>query len=406
MSESDEKTDGICILSFDSGGPGTYSQLLILKEYMARLSSDLQIAADDVYPADYFDLMGGVGFGGLVAFMLGHLRMNVNQAIDTLFTVTAHLSFDDSNDGIDRENNSTILKEFLESMLQKRGISPETKMSDIDVSSKQSKVAICAATSINVTHSHVFRTYPSRGTSLNPTIIEGLCATMAIHSHFLPVKIGPRRTQQSFIGGALGANNPTRLLLEEAIKVFGKNRRVSQIISLGCGLPRALSINSSENMSIDRILKDITTDCEIVANELATRFSSIDAYLRLNVIKGMDSVEMKEWEQLGRVESHTATYLAMGGVSDFIDNSLRRMQARVGSVTLSQLGQPSNIRMMAKKAPSVSPYFVLREKPWRIMVDHLVISPSSKQKVFPITGMGGCGKTQLVSYFLQEHSNL
>ncbi|KIM19426.1 hypothetical protein M408DRAFT_31234 [Serendipita vermifera MAFF 305830] len=56
--------DGICILSFDNGGPGTYSQLLILKEQMSRLASDSKVDEDDVYPADYFDLMGGVGFGG------------------------------------------------------------------------------------------------------------------------------------------------------------------------------------------------------------------------------------------------------------------------------------------------------------------------------------------------------
>jgi hypothetical protein len=48
----------------DNGGPGTYSQLLILKEYMSRLASDLGVLEDDVHPADYFDLMGGVGFGG------------------------------------------------------------------------------------------------------------------------------------------------------------------------------------------------------------------------------------------------------------------------------------------------------------------------------------------------------
>ncbi|KIM22788.1 hypothetical protein M408DRAFT_332743 [Serendipita vermifera MAFF 305830] len=60
----DKESDGICILSFDNGGPGTYSQLLILQEYMSRLASDLCVAEGDVYPADYFDLMGGVGFGG------------------------------------------------------------------------------------------------------------------------------------------------------------------------------------------------------------------------------------------------------------------------------------------------------------------------------------------------------
>jgi hypothetical protein len=56
---------------------------------MGRLAIDLGISeSDDVYPADHFDLMGGVGFGGcvwhplfkpnltgdcrLVALMLGH----------------------------------------------------------------------------------------------------------------------------------------------------------------------------------------------------------------------------------------------------------------------------------------------------------------------------------------------
>ena len=40
------------------------------------------------------------------------------------------------------------------------------------------------------------------------------------------------------------------------------------------------------------------------------------------------------------------------------------------------------------------------------MVHHLVTSLSSRQKIFPITGIWGCGKTRLVSYFLREHSSL
>jgi hypothetical protein len=85
MSTNRGAGDGICILSFgtssssiqqvgaidlhpraDSGGPGTYSQLLILKECMSRLANDLGVLEDEVYPADYFDLMGGVGFGGYI----------------------------------------------------------------------------------------------------------------------------------------------------------------------------------------------------------------------------------------------------------------------------------------------------------------------------------------------------
>jgi len=31
---------------------------------MSRLADELGVAEEDVYPADYFDLIGGVGFGG------------------------------------------------------------------------------------------------------------------------------------------------------------------------------------------------------------------------------------------------------------------------------------------------------------------------------------------------------
>ncbi|KIM22787.1 hypothetical protein M408DRAFT_332742 [Serendipita vermifera MAFF 305830] len=406
MCESNEKTGGICILSFDNGGPGTYSQLLILKEYTSRLASDLHVGEDEVYLADYFDLMGGVGFGGMAAFMLGHLRMNIEQAIDKLLTLTDLLGFDDSNGDVDQKKNSNILKDFLENLLQARGIAPETKMNDPGFLFKRSKVTLYAASSANVTHPHAFRTYSSRGSTLNPTIIEALCATTAIQSYFLPVEMGPRRVRESFIGGALGANNPTRLLLEEADKVFGKNRRIAQILSLGCGLSRVQSVNASDRVDIDRLLKEVMRDCDTVANELSTRLFNVDAYLRLNVNRGMEFLEMKDWNTLGAVGTHTATYLATPCISESIDNSLRGLRERVGSVTLGQLSHSSKIKVMAKKAPLVSPYFVLREKPWMIMVDHLVKSVATRQKILPITGMGGCGKTQLVSYFLQEYPTL
>ncbi|KIM28299.1 hypothetical protein M408DRAFT_24000 [Serendipita vermifera MAFF 305830] len=310
MSGTEAETEGLCVLSFDNGGPGTYSQLLILKEYMDRLASDLRVSEDDVYAADYFDLIGGVGFGGLAAFVLGHLRMNMNQPIDTLLAVTALLSFDNSDEDTIREDTSTTLKEFLERMLHARGITPDANMNDINFTSKRTKVALYAATLTNVTHPHIFRTYPSRGNNPNPTITEALCARMAIQSYFLPVKIGPRRGQGSFIGGAFGANNPTRLLLDEAIKVFGENRRVAQIISLGRGLPQVLSVNPSDTGNINRLLKEVTMDCEGVANDLSTQLINIDAYLRLNVNRGMESFGMKQWDDLGAVTTHTATYLA------------------------------------------------------------------------------------------------
>ena len=197
--------------------------------------------------------------------------------------------------------------------------------------------ALYAATSANITHPHIFRTYPSRGSALNPTIVEAICATMALPSHFAPVKIGPPRREQSFIGGALGANNPTRLLLEEASVVFGKDRRVAQVLSLGCGLSRVLSVGSSDETDVHELFRDISADCEAVVHELSTRLFNIDAYNRLNVDRGMEGIGMEHWNQLGDIESHTAAYLATTMVSGAVENSQKHLRERIATITLGQI---------------------------------------------------------------------
>ena len=145
--------------------------------------------------------------------------------------------------------------------------------------------------------------------------------------------------QQSFVGGALGSHNPTRLLLDEAGIIFGKERRLAQVISLGCGLPRVLSVESSDEPNVVRALKEITADCETLARELSTRLFNVDAYARLNVDRGMESITMDDWDILGDIESHTTAYLSSAWVSAAVENSLRHLQERIANVTLGQISE-------------------------------------------------------------------
>lgn len=62
------------ILCLDGGGVYGLCELFVLRHIM----SDIAIAAKldcPALPCDYFDLIGGVGLGGLIAVMLGRLRM-------------------------------------------------------------------------------------------------------------------------------------------------------------------------------------------------------------------------------------------------------------------------------------------------------------------------------------------
>lgn len=167
---------------------------------------------------------------------------------------------------------------------------------------------------------------------------------MAFPSHFSPVEIGAHLREQSFVGGAVGANNPTRELLKEAGGVFGKDSRVAEITSIGSGIPHILSLDSeADRVDPSRILKILTTDCEGVAQELHTRLYNIQAYRRLNVDRGMEGIIMDDWTKLGAIESHTEAYIAAASVSESMDISLCHLRERIGNVTLGQISQLTTV---------------------------------------------------------------
>jgi hypothetical protein len=174
--------------------------------------------------------------------------------------------------------------------------------------------------------------------------VEALCATIASPPLFTPVKIGPRGREQTFVGGPLGANNPTRELLREAGSIYGNNKRVAQIISLGAGISRDVLIESADSADVaNHLLKSLAVDCETVASELSTRLFAVDAYVRLDVdCSGMNAV-MDDWSEVGTMEARTDAYVEGDIVARMLDESLRYLQNRVGTATLGQISAYSTI---------------------------------------------------------------
>jgi patatin-like phospholipase/acyl hydrolase len=62
------------ILSLDGGGVRGLSSLLILRELMEEIARRKR-STETPLPCEYFDLIGGTSTGGLIAIMLGRLRM-------------------------------------------------------------------------------------------------------------------------------------------------------------------------------------------------------------------------------------------------------------------------------------------------------------------------------------------
>ncbi|KDN34799.1 hypothetical protein RSAG8_12134, partial [Rhizoctonia solani AG-8 WAC10335] len=73
-------TRGSRILSLDGGGVRGYSALIILEAFMLRVKLHYG-SEEDILPADFFDLIIGTSTGGIMALMLGRLRMSVGDCI-------------------------------------------------------------------------------------------------------------------------------------------------------------------------------------------------------------------------------------------------------------------------------------------------------------------------------------
>ena len=71
------------LLALDGGGVRGLSSLMILRRLMATVDPDAPPK-----PCDYFDMIGGTSTGGLIAIMLGRLRMTVDECIDAYTTLS------------------------------------------------------------------------------------------------------------------------------------------------------------------------------------------------------------------------------------------------------------------------------------------------------------------------------
>lgn len=80
------------ILSLDGGGVRGYSMLIILQELMHRTFVEIEGRAPKRHeipkPCDHFDLIAGTGTGGLIALMLGRLRLDIDTCKDLYVRLT------------------------------------------------------------------------------------------------------------------------------------------------------------------------------------------------------------------------------------------------------------------------------------------------------------------------------
>ncbi|CAK7244229.1 MAG: hypothetical protein STHCBS139747_005765 [Sporothrix thermara] len=163
----------------------------------------------------------------------------------------------------------------------------------LDFTDGACKVFVCAVQQQDVgarAGPTLFRTYHVReNATFDCMIWEASRATSAAPLYFDPISIGYAGMQAAYIDGGLGYNNPIEQVLEEAHRVI-----------------RFTSAPETSPSKVINALKKMATESDVTAERVQARFHNIiNTYFRFNVDRGLEDIELDEWENLGRVATYT-----------------------------------------------------------------------------------------------------
>ncbi|PBK83408.1 FabD/lysophospholipase-like protein [Armillaria gallica] len=274
------------LLSLDGGGIRGVSELFIFDEIMKRVQAHKSLP-NTPKPCEYFGLIGGTSTGGLIAIMLGRLKMTTEEALQS-YNKTSSTVFSAENRKpfyMDGKFKATTLKKEIQNVLRQAG-------KRLRMFHDRNKPVFSPAIP-------TYQGLPNQGPDCK--IWEAARATTAAPTFFKAIKIaGPGGFGPDYVDAGLGFNNPAKEVRDEAKELFG-----------------ASACSSASGQAI--LVLRITTDCESVADELAEEYGSVDTYFRFNVLHGAEGVSLDEWKKMSEVMAHMPSYLRGPEVSREID---------------------------------------------------------------------------------------
>ena len=123
-------------LALDGGGVRGLSSLMILRQLMSAVDPD-----SPPKPCDYFDLIGGTSTGGLIAVMLGRLRMTVDECV-TAYTTLSDRVFEKKSHRVNIKGklqgrfDAAELERAIKQILRGRGLDENALLKDVDAPCK------------------------------------------------------------------------------------------------------------------------------------------------------------------------------------------------------------------------------------------------------------------------------
>ncbi|CAE6490291.1 unnamed protein product [Rhizoctonia solani] len=383
---------GSRILSLDGGGVRGYSALIILEAFMLRVRLHYG-CEEDILPADFFDLIIGTSTGGIMALMLGRMRMSVADCIKAYQSLsckifgggiaTTVLSGGLLGTGRGLGLGMGIVKgreldNFLH-MAMSSAVMGEPAMYDAAKMEKHVKrtikdqphtwddedtpleekgssnchTAIVTACQTNAVTPHLMRSYLRRDqpTSDKVKIWEAARATSAAPAFFAPITIGDKGVQ--YVDGAVSGHcNPATLARDEADYLW-PGRENWLLLSLGTGAPTEVSLSGNLPQKLLGFIGLSSNTVQV--HEGAARAyhqtyqTGHSPYMRLSVEHAIDTVRMDDHEKMPQIAAATTTYLSKEVTRQLLDHAV---ELAVGETPI--IRRDANRQNTLNRNPSVT----------------------------------------------------
>ena len=327
----------------DGGGTRGYSTLLILQELMKAIirleesypdgASGADGPAQSSYhplapptanlwcPCHYFDYIAGTGTGGLIAIMLGRLRMDVDDSIvaskavlTRILSKKRHIHMRSFPWWPREKYDHMILEQEIQKVV--RQFAPKvpgyTRDSEFAFNENQCRTVVIADRKIKGGRNpYLFRTYKSFNGSVDPEsrILDpelGLAhhgpiwqvarATSATPTFFKPMII------DGFVDivSGIGTINPCVEIYEEVKRMNG-NKASSITLSLGSG--KGGSLSWDRKTRYPKLSHHINAARKLDSQSELTHETMLSkpGYFRLNVEEGLGQMKLDEWRTGGYI---------------------------------------------------------------------------------------------------------
>jgi hypothetical protein len=363
------------ILTCDGGGIRGYSSLLIIKEIMHEVavwenflekqekpSSTKVFKEEDLLPCHYFDFMYGTSTGGLIATMLGRLRMPLPACLEIYKEVGDKL-FGKKRSKMplatkyDHEPLEAAVKRIVQQhcpvlhTVETDGCDWNPWQLDLDPrSDKDSEepfwaessnricqsICLTAVHNQNITNAYLLRTYNHRYYADTPVFItrynEGADrlkiwqvtrATSAAPFFFKALFADVSGEIKEFKDGGIRENNPSSAAWNEFVSIYGENREPALLLSIGTGRPNMekdgfMSVWPGPFGKLSFVKKFAETFA--VFKNMLVKYTEGESrhvdmtklargqhtwYKRLNVDKGLENMRLDNWEHSVEVDPET-----------------------------------------------------------------------------------------------------